>query len=388
MKKLMLALAFVAFAAPLLADTIIFTDQLDISGPNVLVAGVDGDRIKVLVPTGAIYPPSARIERVIIDYVRRRNALLEQEGPAPSLYDLGRVLDHFGEAPQAAEAFDIAVHSQPHLGDRLLAIGDFFVKYERWREARDAYQTFLERNPTQKEIAALLEEVSARVPADAAPYSAPTTAAAVEPRTTDNGPEVAVGPDTGGEPIAVDPVVDNGEKDPPAPAAGDGLESEDGWVIEQWGNEGTVAIEDEPDTGNRMLRVDFSSNNKNKVAARRALRVFDLSGYAALVCNVYNSADKPISLAVAFNTFPGWRFFESPTQLLRAKVWQENMVFDLTGTSFKCQETNWRHESKLDGNTNVRQLFLLIYNAIPEGSVFLDNVRFVTAEELKAIKGQ
>jgi serine/threonine protein kinase len=166
---------------------------------------------------------------------------------------------------------------------------------------------------------------------------------------------------------------------PPTRPAGrgrDGMEGEPGWVAEKWGNPAELQIVDQgKDSKNRVLCVAFRDTRKNKVAVRLD-GTWDLTAYDTLRFDVWNASEGSISLAVAFNTLPGWRFFETPTERIAPKKWT-TMSIDLNAKNYKCAENNWCHKGPLENRDNVKQIILTIYNSTQEGVVYFDRVELL-----------
>lgn len=157
----------------------------------------------------------------------------------------------------------------------------------------------------------------------------------------------------------------------------DGIEAGGGWVIQTWGNaaaltENTVA---EPFAANKVLRVDFKKEGKDKVAIGKKIAV-DLSGRNALSLNVFNQSDRPLGLALAIVTFPGYRYFESQPEIVSPGAWRLGVMYSLKDATFKSEASGWRYTQPIENLNDVREVILLIYHSTAEGALFVDQAVF------------
>jgi len=101
----------------------------------------------------------------------------------------------------------------------------------------------------------------------------------------------------------------------------------------------------------------------------------DLSDKTKVTMDVYNNATGSARVGMAFNTLPGYQFFESLAFGSPLKKWTP-VEIDLTQKKFKCAATNWRYRAEIANKDNIKDIFILIYNGDDKGAVFLDNISF------------
>jgi hypothetical protein len=170
-----------------------------------------------------------------------------------------------------------------------------------------------------------------------------------------------------------------------APAVADGLEAR-GWSSEsnQWSNTitaNTLTLDGEKGT-NQVIEVTFEKGDKDKAAIKRSLRGQTIGDNSEVALYVFNKTGKPVRIAVALKT-GNWAFHESmPVQVPGAEAWQE-VRFDLKGTTWKSEASNWAHTAAVNELSDLKELQILIYNGKNEsGSVLIDAIDFAKPQNL------
>jgi len=170
------------------------------------------------------------------------------------------------------------------------------------------------------------------------------------------------------------------EQKPPGPGVQEGLEADPGWSSEAWGSSVDVNVGAAENSNDKLLRVFLAGAEQDKanVMLEQGL---DLSDKKELTLDVYNFGKRAVTVAVAFTTLPGWKFYEStPKTVLPTGKTAKSLVFDLTTNKFKCAETNWRYKSPIQNKNRVGKMYLLIYTRDRGFWVFFNNIRFTQAE--------
>jgi hypothetical protein len=91
-----------------------------------------------------------------------------------------------------------------------------------------------------------------------------------------------------------------------------------------------------------------------------------------------NDTPRTMALAVALVGGDSSRYLETPGVPLKPGL-NQNVAFDLKARTFKCAESEWKHNMPLENATAVKQLFFLIYGR-GAGDVYIDNVRAQAAQ--------
>lgn len=157
----------------------------------------------------------------------------------------------------------------------------------------------------------------------------------------------------------------------------EGLE-EGGWRVEPWGNPGEIQYMSLGKKADRLLKIEFSKKDKDKVAVRKNLprEVSDLTRSSVCVFDAYNNTAGAMKVAVALVTSPGWQYFESKQLPLPPRLWKQGLEIDLAGGDFKCEESGWQYTSTVKNLQSTIQILLLIYNTEEQGTVFFNNINF------------
>jgi len=376
MKRILLLAALVAIDGIAFGDLIRFKDDIELGGDDVQVLSWTDDHVKVKVVYGTVTLNANRIAAIKIDFKKRVESLkADGKDTARNLFDLGALCDRNHMAKEAAQAYTMALRKEKVPPDLLRRLATIFEERQMWPEAKAAYDRALLTNPADEYLqkkAAFCEEMAG----DAPPLDIKL---GKEPHDTESvkvaeNPEPATPPEN---PVQPEPNVE--PKPQPQPKQLEGYEANTRWGVEQWGNAATCEVVVQEGGGdNRILSVAWTQKDKDKVAIRLNTDL-DLTDKTKVTFDVCNMAQKPVSIGVAFNTLPGYQFFESIALNAPVGKWVP-MEIDLTSQRFKCAATNWRHKAAIANKDNVKDIFILIYNRDAQGVVYLDNFRFHTAQ--------
>ena len=388
MKRFILLIAGLSLAGLSFGDTIVFKDNIELGGPEVEVLSRKGENVKVKVKYGTVTLKANRIASITIQFDTRVKNLVENgNDTANNFFNLGVLCDQSQMPKEAAEAYTLAIQAKTVPEEMLKRLAEVFEKRQMWHEAKAAYDRLLLTNPADAALqkkAAFCGEMAKDAPGpqvdikvggqdpddkDDGAADIPLEIIEVGPDIIEVGPDVIeVGPD--GVEVAPDVVE--------APQSRDSLEANGQWKAEQWGNNATCEVVVQGDD-NKLLSVTWTQRDKEKVAVRLSLDI-DLTDKTKLTMDVYNDSATPAGVGMAFNTLPGYQFFESLAFNSALKKWT-SLEIDLTRKKFKCAASNWRYTADIANKDNVKDIFLLIYNRAPKGTLFVDNIRFHTAGE-------
>lgn len=354
-----IALLFTALPASL-ADTVVFTDGQEVTGAKVEVLRENEHGVDIKLSHGSVTVPWSRIKSITIDYPTRL-AALKKDGrdSAGNLYDLMLLLLRHDMQVEAVSVSKMILSKENVSEEILISVADKMAPQKEWKTVRGAYEYVLRLNPARQDIRKRLDEVLLLT-------DNPAAADTIQPKVAlaDEPPKTAEQPKPQDQPAPLEPKTI------------EGMEIEEGWLIEQWGNAGEVAaIEQGTTVKNKVLSVLYRGNEKDKIAVRLG-GSWDLTSHESVSLDIWNASDKSVSLTLAFNTMPGWLFYESTAKMIKPKEWT-TVQFKLDTERFKSAATSWRNTGDLKNRDNVRQLILMIYNSQKDGQVYLDNIRFV-----------
>ena len=364
MMKAIYAAAMLAAAGLCRADLIIFNDKLELGGPHVEVLSRSNDQLKVKVRWGTVTIDAKRVASIRIDF-KERVAKMTEEGrdTCKALMELAELCEQSQMPDEAGQAYALALRKQNAPEEVLRRLAQVFEDRKMWPEAKNAYDRLLATNPADEHL-----QKKANLCAGMA-KDAPAIKIDTEDPNTKPQPVVEE-PDPAEEPVK--PV------QPKAEAKGeDGFESNNQWRVEQWGNDATCEVVEQE--GNKILSIVWAEKEKKDKVALRLTLDMDLTDKGKVTFDIYNDSEKPEGLCVAFNTLPGYQFFESSAFNAPVRKW-ESMSLNLQGKNFKCATTNWRYTAEIANRDNVKDIFLLIYNREVNGKMFIDNIRFHAAE--------
>jgi hypothetical protein len=365
MKYLITIGLMVAFAGGVAADTVLFKDDLELSGDKVEVVREHEKGVDVKVSHGTITILWPRIKSITIDYDTHLASMRGDGRDTPrGLLDFVKVLLRHDMNKEAAEVAGVILAKNKVAEDILLEIGTLMQAEKQWGLAKKAFEMFLRVNPSRRDIMKRLDDVSKHVKEPA------NGGGAVVKQPDDKQPVK--------QPDDKQPVKQPKKDDPKPPGVLEGLEAESDWVMEAWGNKAEAEVVTQgTKVKNKVLGVTYHSADKQKAAARLG-GTWDLTRQEFLVFDVWNAGKKSVGLSVAFNTMPGWKFFESTSKSIRPNAWV-TIKIALDRKRFKCEGSNWRNTSELKNRDNVKQIILMIYNAGKEGVIYFDNIRLIAA---------
>ena len=377
-----------ALCLHVLADTITFVDDMEMTGPGIRVLRETDTQVEVqLQDYGSMMILKSRIKNIAIDYEARKKALVENKTDSGlDYFELGQLCEYYMMTAEAVDAYTTALDKAGLPADALLAMAQFFEKLELWPQARLAYEKYLRINKNDEAVKAKLAglpeaDAIALAPdkvEEAPPVAKEEPAEEAQPEVVDDADVV--------EELPVDQPEE--QPGPEVALAKEGLEASATWRVETWGNPGTVEVvsQEENGAGNRVLTATYAGKDKDKTAVGALFRdPLDLSDHKELVFDLYNDSDQV--LRVAFAVFTGrMEYIESTQITVPAKSWRRDITFDLDANDYKTQATNWLHKAAFSDRTAIRQLCFLLYSGAAQGGVQLDNILFKTAEELEQAK--
>ena len=378
------------------SDTVSMPEKIELSGKKVQILEIRDGTVLVRVVYGDILLQRARITAMKVNFPERLATLKESGEDTPrALYDLGRVCSRLEMPKEAATAYREALDRKGVPDDLLLPLATELERCDDWAGAQKCYGAYLKLHPDSAEAAAKARAAASKA-ADAVPIAEPPAAGDVKieitsvPRATTPRPAVArpVAPvEPGQEPAAPGPEAPAPEAPGPQPAAPqvqEGLEAEAGWATEAWGSSVEVSVAAQPGSTDKLVRVFLAGAEQDKACVMLE-KDLDLSDKKELVFDVYNFGKQSVSLAVAFTTAPGWKFYESsPTVVMPTGDAPKTITLDLTNNRYKCAETQWRHKSVIENRKRVCKIFFLLYTRQTNAWLFFNNIRFVAEEPAPA----
>lgn len=163
-----------------------------------------------------------------------------------------------------------------------------------------------------------------------------------------------------------------------------GLEAK-GWDQEalQWSNpvEAKVTTIDTPDGTAPALQLSFKPGDKDKAAVKRSIHLI-IGEDSVLTLQAQNPGDKPVSLAVAVKTGGKYIFHESPLLTVKPGKDLQTLRFDLKAANFKSAATSWANTGKVADLGDVKELQLLIYNGMSDGTLLITGMGFPAKKDL------
>lgn len=383
------------------ADRIVFVDDLELAGDDVWIIDQDEEGVTVQLLYGQVKIVKNRIKKIEIDYREHKEQLIKQGKDLPSsLYKLGALCESNGMIEEALDAYQSALDRDritPISESLLLKLADAFERHENYALAYRALDTLSKRYPGKKDVlermTALYGKIREKLPEvkETPPEKPEEVPPPVEKAAEEEVEKATPKPTVEKEPEK--PAETQPEAQPPEeqPRWIEGLESNPKWEVETWANKARAQVVEETPKGeepgkakvkNKVLRVELLSGDKDKTAVKLFLTNKDLSSKQALTLQVFNATEGVVQLAVAFQTLPGWQWFESRVKSLKPNEWT-NVTFDLTRKSYKSRATAWRFRTEILNRDQTAALILLIYHKVERGVVFFDNIFFRTKEELE-----
>ncbi|MDA0838329.1 MAG: hypothetical protein O2857_11150 [Planctomycetota bacterium] len=160
----------------------------------------------------------------------------------------------------------------------------------------------------------------------------------------------------------------------------DGLESNERWQSQDWANPAEFEVVDQGgEKKNLLARISFTKTDKDKAAIGLDYPA-NLSDKGFISFDAFNGCDRPISIAIAVQTLPGYAWFESFATTIRPNKWAIGKKIQLDTDKFKSADANWDYKSPIKNLNNTIKIYFLIYHRAPQGNIFLDNIRFVAKD--------
>ena len=394
MRTWALIAAAMFLSATVRADTVAMPEKLELSGKKIEILEIRDEDVLVRVAYGDILIARSRIKSMTVDFKDRLAQLMEKGEDTPrALYALGRVCRQLEMGDEAATAYREAFQRGNVPEDLLLPIAAELEGCEEWASAQKCYAAYLKLHPDDAEAAAKARAAAAKAAAAVPKVEAPAGSdAEIEitqaPRTGVARTAKPVAP-VGVEPAQPEPAQPEPAQPEPAqpaqPGVDEGLESDPSWATEAWGSSIEVSVGAPEGTNDKMVRVFLAGAEQDKACVMLA-QDFDLTKKKEMTFEVFNFAKHAVTVAVAFTTVPGWKFYESvPKTILPTKGGTPKTVtIDVTSTKFKCAETKWRYKSPLQNRNRVGKVYLLLYTRQTGHWLFFNNIRFVDAEPAAA----
>ena len=135
------------------------------------------------------------------------------------------------------------------------------------------------------------------------------------------------------------------------------------WQTLQWGNPAKVRGHRSSGGRHTALVLRASEGNRGRAVVRLA-QSLPLAAKGTLRLDVYNATEREVP--VAFGVWSGADFVysESRPQAALPARWN-HIEFDLAARDFKTARSGWKHESRLIGPGDVREVALLLYGDDP-----------------------
>lgn len=383
--------AFLAagLATAALADSVALPEKIELSGKKIEILEIGDDQVVVRVPYGDIVVPRERVVAMKVDFKERLARLMEEgHDTVRALYNLGRVCAQLDMKKEATQAFLEAVQRGQSPEDLILPLATELEKCEQWAAAGKCYAAYLKLHPDDPKVKARAE--AAAVKAATSPPQAKLPAPGDVEIALSEAPKVAVGT-APQQPIQQQPAQQQpaqqqpaqqqpAQQQPPAPGVQEGLEADPGWSSEAWGSSVDVNVGAPENSNDKLLRVFLAGAEQDKANVVLEQNL-DLSDKKEITFEVYNLGKQAVTVAVAFTTVPGWKFYESvPKTVLPTGETPKSVTVDLTSAKFKCAETNWRYKSPIQNRNRVGKMYLLIYTRQTGSWVFFNSIRFTQAE--------
>jgi hypothetical protein len=401
----MTALALLVASSAAYSDSVLMPDDIELSGKKFHILEIGEEQVVLRVPYGDIRIPRSRILEMKVDFTERLASLKEEGGDtARTLFALGRVCSQLEMPQEAAAAYREAFDRGDMPEDLLLPMAAELEGIEAWGAAQKCYAAYLKLHPDRSDVAAKARAVAAKAAAET-PVVVPLSAGDVKIEVT-QAPRAAVHRPVqappGQEPPEQQPPGQQPppeqqppgqqppeqqppeQQPPPAPGVQEGLEADPSWSTEAWGSSVEVSVGPPQGTTDKMVRVLLAGAEHDKACVLLE-QDFDLSEKKTMSFEVYNFAKQSVTLAVAFTTSPGWKFYESvPQAVVPTGNNPKKVAIELDGERFTCAETRWRHRSALSNRNRVVKVYFLIYTKMTGEWLFFNNIQFEPADAAAA----
>lgn len=154
----------------------------------------------------------------------------------------------------------------------------------------------------------------------------------------------------------------------------DGLEGDGVWIIENWGNPGTVQLTADPNSGGKVAAVQCQGGQKDKTAISRTGQPLNLSDSKEMIFKVTHNCATPVNLAVAFINSQG-EFHETEQKRVPANTWVP-VTQKIDGRNYKANRNNFKtYDQELEGRERINRILFLVYTQKPF-TLYLESVFF------------
>ena len=323
-----LALGVILFPPRAAADTLYLIDGQKV---ECKIDRVTEKEVVIRIKFGVVSVPTVRVEKIEYDYVSRLATLAPDD--FRGRYEVGTLCEQEGRSAEAIACFEQVIGKPEVPLEAYLRLARLYEAAGRIDDAIAAYRKYLIEKPDDGDVKKKLAEL-----------------------TSSKAKGVGAGAQ---EPMGAD----------------EGLEAQDGWRPQAWGNQATVSIVTEPTEKNRYLAVSYTGNEKDKTAVGLGSRL-DFSGKKKLSFTANNKGARPVDISIALVTT---EFFES--RLVSLPVgWSQNLYFDLTTKDYKAKSTSWAYNTDVKGLDRIGQVYILIYNVKPgeadsSGVIYFDKIK-------------
>ena len=156
----------------------------------------------------------------------------------------------------------------------------------------------------------------------------------------------------------------------------EGIEALSGWEGENWGSPTGVSVRDMAGGNGKVLQIGCKPTGDGKIAVSKLVEI-DAAEKPVATLDAYNDSGKPLAIALAVSTMPGWVYYESPPIPLPPGAWQRAITFDLTSPSFKAEHSRWQFNSTPGKLDKIAKLTVLLYDVRGNGALLVDNFHFL-----------
>jgi len=251
---------------------------------------------------------------------------------------------------------------------------------EEMAERREKIEEYFQEREVTPEMIAKKEKEDPEAPGEL-PEEAPEEKPKKAPEEKPEDSEKIAKKDEGEDDVGETEVGGEGEKKTEEPKderpqADEGLEADKRWRVQNWGNPSKLEIIDQGgDTKNMLVQLAFTKTDKDKAAIGLDYPT-DLSAAEEMQFDAFNGSQRPISIAIAIQTMPGWTYYESFATTIKPNKWAVKKSIKVNTKRFKSAASNWNYATEVKNLKNTVKLYFLVYHSVAQGSIFLDNVKF------------
>jgi len=155
MKHILVLAIALGVAGFCLGDQILFTDMIELGGPNVEILSRNAQKIEVKVKYGVVSFNTDRIKKISIEFKDRMKKLIEKGDDTPkNLFDLAALCDQCGMTKEAAQSYAYILR-KPNVPEEMMKrLAGICEKMQLWPEAKTAYEKLLLTNPADADLQA------------------------------------------------------------------------------------------------------------------------------------------------------------------------------------------------------------------------------------------